>query len=135
MKPIEFIFTLLCDDVRREDNGKELLVGVYSAGIVVNSVPNGLALMIWSQVKINEPGEYELRYRCINDEGKELALMPPVRLTIQQNKGQAFVDELASVAMGHLPITITGAGRLHIEVKIGANSPWERIKTTTVQVR
>jgi hypothetical protein len=30
---------LICDDIRREDNGKEIYLGVYSGGIIVPFVP------------------------------------------------------------------------------------------------
>jgi hypothetical protein len=35
---------VVCDDIRREDNGKEILIGVYSGGIIVPQFPVPLAL-------------------------------------------------------------------------------------------
>jgi hypothetical protein len=34
---------MICDDVRREDNGKEIIIGVYSETIIVESFPVLLA--------------------------------------------------------------------------------------------
>lgn len=42
--------TLICDDVRREDNGKFLLIGVYTPNIVVYQLPATLqlcAFQVW----------------------------------------------------------------------------------------
>ena len=35
---------VICDDVRREDNGKHILVGVYGADIVPGALPGGIVL-------------------------------------------------------------------------------------------
>lgn len=38
-----FNYFLICDDIRREDNGKEILIGVYNDEILVQSLPILLA--------------------------------------------------------------------------------------------
>jgi hypothetical protein len=42
-KNFHIIYTILCDDVRKEDNGKEFLIGILNDTIVINSVPAVLA--------------------------------------------------------------------------------------------
>ncbi|WP_135507511.1 DUF6941 family protein [Roseovarius aestuariivivens] len=42
--PLEAIF---CDDIRREDNGKLLIIGAYGGNIIVNKLPVQLRLSIW----------------------------------------------------------------------------------------
>src|SRR5262245_1276923 len=42
-KPFSIINTIVCDDVRREDNGKEILIGVFNDTLVIDSVPAILA--------------------------------------------------------------------------------------------
>lgn len=37
---------ILCDDVRREDNGKFLMIGVYTGGIVVHQLPYQMPLAL-----------------------------------------------------------------------------------------
>lgn len=39
--PLTHEYTLLCDDVRREDNGKLLLIGMYTPNILVPMLPIG----------------------------------------------------------------------------------------------
>ena len=41
---------IVCDDIRREDNGKEFLVGVYSADIIPMAMP----------VVLTQPAEWRL---------------------------------------------------------------------------
>jgi hypothetical protein len=31
---------MICDDVRREDNGKEIIIGVYTGAVLIESVPS-----------------------------------------------------------------------------------------------
>lgn len=49
---------ILCDDVRIEDSGKHLLIGVYTNGISVASFPANLLLSIWLNVSFDEIGEF-----------------------------------------------------------------------------
>ncbi len=41
---------IICDDVRKEDNGKIILIGVYPAGILTSSLPSQLAFMTYFEV-------------------------------------------------------------------------------------
>jgi hypothetical protein len=43
---LKIISVLICDDVRREENGKEILIGVYSGDIIVTRFPAAMALTI-----------------------------------------------------------------------------------------
>jgi hypothetical protein len=47
--PLEVREVLVCDDIRREDNGKAILIGVYVGDIVANSFPLNLRLCFWLQ--------------------------------------------------------------------------------------
>ncbi|MEJ1965143.1 MAG: hypothetical protein WDO56_27840 [Gammaproteobacteria bacterium] len=40
---------LICDDIRREANGKAILIGVYVGDIVLNQMPATLPLSLWVQ--------------------------------------------------------------------------------------
>jgi hypothetical protein len=35
----KFVSLIICDDCRREDNGKEILIGTYAGSMLVNAVP------------------------------------------------------------------------------------------------
>ncbi len=41
--PYQLLHTLICDDIRREDNGKEILIGMLNSTIILDRVPAILA--------------------------------------------------------------------------------------------
>src|SRR6266487_6946441 len=47
---------VICDDVRREQNGKDLLIGVYSGDILVQAFPFTLPLSMWMEYAPPKPG-------------------------------------------------------------------------------
>lgn len=53
---------VLCDTIRREDNGKHILIGVYSGSIAVPEFPVNLALGIW--IRFDLPGTDEAKIDC-----------------------------------------------------------------------
>lgn len=38
-KTYSVIHTIICDDVRKEDNGKEILIGVYNDTLILDPIP------------------------------------------------------------------------------------------------
>lgn len=46
-KPIKFDSVIVCDDIRREDNGKALLIGVYAGDILVPRFPAAMQLSFY----------------------------------------------------------------------------------------
>lgn len=56
-------YTLLCDDIRREDNGKFIILGLYTPDVVVPSVPFGLpALCFFTVLETDTPGPWEFNF-------------------------------------------------------------------------
>jgi len=60
--------TLLCDDVRREDNGKLLFVGVYTPGIRVARLPASIPLCAFQIWEVDTPGVHQFRLQLRNAE-------------------------------------------------------------------
>lgn len=54
---------IVCDDVRREQTGKDILIGVYSGSIVITTFPFQLPLALWIEFLPNETGAQELFFR------------------------------------------------------------------------
>ena len=45
-------YGIVCDDLRIEDNGKQILIGIYNGGIVLNSFPAPTMLLtLWCDVE------------------------------------------------------------------------------------
>jgi hypothetical protein len=55
---MKIVSTIVCDDIRREINGKDILIGVYSGDIAVPQVPFQLQLAFWVEVS-GDAGESE----------------------------------------------------------------------------
>jgi hypothetical protein len=53
----DFVF---CDDIRKEDNGKQILIGVYPFDLVPFSLPTQFSICIWCRVYGLEEGAHKL---------------------------------------------------------------------------
>ena len=105
---VELLAALVCDDVRREDNGKEILIGVYTGAIVVPKLPASLPLSLWLHLQTRGSGEMKLEFRVIGPAAKELA------------HGEAMVgfaesDQPASLALPKLPLVLDAEGMLEFQ--------------------
>lgn len=58
---------LICDDVRVEQTGKHILIGVYSGDIGVPSFPANVAFNFWLQTRQDLPGKLELEFTIKDD--------------------------------------------------------------------
>ena len=50
--------TVFCDDIRIEENGKEILVGVYMVDLVPDTLPARFPLSIWINATGFESGKH-----------------------------------------------------------------------------
>lgn len=68
----ECLFTIMCDDVRREDNGKLIAIGVYMPDVLVPQIPFVFQQMVFLQLfKWPAAGLFHLRgsLECFSDQG------------------------------------------------------------------
>lgn len=56
---------LLCDQVRQENNGKYIVVGVYSSSIVVSLFPTLIHLQVFARADIDGPGQHKLQIKVL----------------------------------------------------------------------
>jgi hypothetical protein len=54
---------IICDDVRREQNGKDILIGVYSGDILVQNFPFILPLSMWMEYAPPKSGPNDIFIR------------------------------------------------------------------------
>jgi hypothetical protein len=116
---------LICDDARREINGKEIIIGVYGGDIVVPKFPAGLRLTVWIEYSVVGEGEIDLKPRVVTGHGSELF---SAELT-----AQIFGDSpTGTLAVGPVPILMTDPGTLSIELQ-QQGAEWQTIKTKAVK--
>lgn len=65
--PKKIEYAIVCDDVRREDNGKLIIIGAYSSDIIIPSYPTKLRLTILIAVRSETEHRALLSIRVMRD--------------------------------------------------------------------
>lgn len=114
----------VCDMVRVEDNGKFLLIGVYSNGVIFPQLPTQFTMTIWMLVEGEKTGKSRFSFR---------ATMPETDAKVFEASGELDVGDVTQwVPMGlTVPVLIGQAGTIVIEVKIN-DGDWEPLRTLAV---
>jgi len=105
--PLKITIALLCDDVRRESNGKELLIGVYGNRIILPSFPMALNLTVWMRALFRRPGPAKIEVRVIDDRGQ--AILPTI--TAEVLSPPEIKDE-STIILGAAPFQLHGPARI-----------------------
>lgn len=119
-------FGIVCDQVRREDNGKLLLVGVYGHNISVPSLPTNimltLVLGIVAQKRVTDhPVEVQTEFN-----GRQ----------IHGGRGTVSVTESGTdlLVVPNILVPAATEGELTFKAKLG-NDRWKVISTMPLQER
>lgn len=64
------LFAVFCDDIRREDNGKELLIGVYSGNLQVPVLPAPVMLSVWVPFERSGIGKVPIEFRILGPDDR-----------------------------------------------------------------
>lgn len=109
---IKFTGVLLCDDVRKEMSGKEILIGVYSGDVVVQSYPTTLFASVWAEFEVEGDAPKQIEFSIQSPSGN-----PPVtaELTLIQEAGPP--QPVGAVAAGRFPLRIENDGFIEIRAK------------------
>lgn len=114
---------VVCDDIRREDNGKEILIGVYGSSIIVSKFPASLALSFWLQFEPNETGSTSLEFRLVGPEDLEFAQA--------ETKIEVMQKETVSLGLKGIPVNLQIPVELALELK-HPGGHWETAKRIKV---
>ena len=64
---IKPVIAVICDDIRKEDNGKPIIIGVYQGDIKINippvQGPHVITLSLWIPFTISEAGQVEIELK------------------------------------------------------------------------
>lgn len=109
---VSILSAIVCDDVRTEGNGKEILIGVYSGTINVHIIPSPLIpLRCWVNLKTEGSGNISLEFRATDHRENE----------IFQSKVDIGTDNkvgLGSVSLGPILFALKDPeGQLKIEYR------------------
>jgi hypothetical protein len=123
---IEIIAAIICDDVRREDNGKAILIGVYPVDVVVETLPANVQLALWTCVSVNQLGAMPFSFRFIGTRGN----------VVSEVRGDAEFRELSAAQFQapRMPVLLESEGRLRVELKLG-DSDWVPVHSLEVKLK
>ena len=115
-------YAIICDSVRREDNGKLIAVGIYAYNILVPEFPITLFLALMFATDMHEKTitNFEL-----------LAEINGKRLSGGKGKFDTYVSGEALTYLQPVPYTFTEEGDLTIKIKFDEGD-WQLIKTIGV---
>jgi hypothetical protein len=116
---------ILCDDVRREESGKDILIGVYSGDILVPQFPAALSLSLWAEYTVRGTGPLLVAFRMTTDRGTELLR---VEVTISIGNGGAGAGSIAFRGIG---VPLTDPCNLLIAMR-QQDSDWVQVRTKAV---
>jgi Family of unknown function (DUF6941) len=64
---------VICEDIRTENNGKLMFIGVYSDAIAVQSVPVNLRSLAFAlKLRVEEPGTFDFHFTVAYDKNPKL---------------------------------------------------------------
>ncbi len=78
-------YTLMCDEVRQENNGKFMILGLYTPNIAVPQLPFVLpSLTFFQWLEVDRLGSYTLRIQLQNLETGRVLAQTVVMMDVQQ---------------------------------------------------
>lgn len=116
---------LVCDDVRREQNGKDILIGVYGGDIAIPTLPSPQNFVFWLLLKAQEPGAFLLTLQALL--AKTLIAEVKINLEIGTKAGADFSSETFSLYTPRFPLVIEKPGDLVIQARWGKQGEFRSI--------
>ena len=84
---IESVF--VCDDVRREDNGKLIIIGVYGRDIGLSQFPAAIAPCLVLRLNIKKPIDGDIEFRSLLDDNPKTTIKGHIKL---ENPGMSILN-------------------------------------------
>lgn len=118
---------LLCDEVRREITGKDIIIGVYGDEVLVAAFPAQVFVTLYIRARFTQfKNEYPLEFRALGDRG--IPLVAPAK-TVLATQPSA---RLASLVISGIPIFIHSPGPIEFQWR-PIDGEWEKILSIDVK--
>lgn len=117
---ISLVHAIICDDIRREDNGKFILIGVYPELIILNTIPAQITLSMWLQFKMQIFAKITLEFEV---RGNALNETTPFSLDIGDEKMYGKTEAVPLIVK--LPFAIKGEGGFSIYYRKKGDTQWQ----------
>ena len=125
---LDFEIALLCDDVRREQSGKDILIGVYAGDVLVPQLPIQIPIACWLLVKPKKTGDLEFDLRI-----KAPGSAPPFEMKVVANVSDS--SEPFAFFSPPIGIRIESEGSMQIFGKPKSSQKWKNILTKKIVYR
>lgn len=122
MLPFKIRGVVVCDDVRIENTGKHILIGVYLGTIAVFTLPTKLKLTFWMEMSAEQMGHYSGEMQIVRPDG---SVIVKGGLKFSLDKKMSFIQ------LPNIPIEIQGYGPIDLQMKIG-DDDWTTIRQIEV---
>ena len=98
---VNILSVVICDDVRTENTGKDILIGVYGGPIALHAIPSPpLPLRCWINLEVRGPTNISLNFRARDHRGKQL-LFSQAQIGTQEEHG------LGNISLGPFLYVLT----------------------------
>lgn len=101
---------VFCDDIRREDNGKAILIGVYTGDLIPGVLPTNLPLSLWIDIRDVPLGHHNLVIKVELPGGEKISV--PGQLDVEE------VDKPITLMFVGMPAQINAPGLIRVLVDI-----------------
>lgn len=120
---IDIVSLVVCDEIRKEDNGKAILIGVYSGDILVNELPIQIGISLWVHLNVSGPGEIPFEFRFVG-----------IKSAVSELSGNANIKGAgaAIISTPPIPVLLESEGELKIEMKYG-DSDWRLVRSLEIR--
>lgn len=118
---------VICDDVRKEVNGKDILIGVYGGSIIVQSLPVNLPIAVWVELTPAQVGHLEIDMKIH---------MPSNPTEFRMRYIVEVVETNASLPINtpQLMGGLSEAGDIEVSIKASDEEDWMLVKSKRVFV-
>lgn len=101
-------FTIFCDDIRFEANGKAIIIGAYQEDLIPSQLPQTLLLSFWVRLFGMPQGDSNLELRI----GANGMAQHTLSITIDVENS----TKPANMFFGGVPLNIQESGKIFIEI-------------------
>lgn len=119
----EISSVIICDDVRKEVSGKDILIGVFSGGISVPAYPAVLRTALWIEIEPQHVGVINCELKIETPSGN-----PPFEMGFDL---EVIEVGTAVFVMNGIPLALEKDGHVVVTAKLG-DGDWREVKRKPV---
>jgi hypothetical protein len=112
---------LLADQIRREDNGKALIIGVYTGDVLLGAIPSVMPFALWLELEFSGASlspqlDLELRVRVVGkDKSADYETHQKYHIALQGNVQQNRIKSV--LVINGVPAHIKQEGKLEVSIR------------------